>query len=146
MMRIVVFCLILLITGCGGSLSDEQRKALKKEMENREIKKVSEEELFEKAYQLGREYVKQLRSTNSGAVAKKNNVRVRFADSNNAELPEKYKGIWEAYIHAPAGTQLEDNVQQNGDTLIYSVPVIEEEQLKGVWLIDIPKKNVVLAL
>ena len=146
MMRILFFCLILLITSCGGSLSDEQRKALKKEMNDREIKKVSEEEIFEKAYVLGRSYVKQLKGTNSGAVARKNNIQVRFADSTAISLPEKYRSIWEAYILAPEGTELKDNVQDNGDTLIYSSPVMDAGQLKGVWLVDIPKRNVVLAL
>lgn len=146
MMRNSILWLFLVLTGCGGSLSDEQREAFREEMDNREIRKVSEEQIFDKAFELGKGYVRQLEKNKSSAVARKNAIRVRFADSTASGLPEKYKGIWEAYFHAPAGTALEDNVQQYNDTLIYSSAVVKNGELKGVWLIDIPKKNIVLAL
>lgn len=146
MMRILFFCLILIGTGCGGSLSDEQRESFKKEMGSREIKKVSDEEIFEKAYELGKHYVKQLKGSKSASIARKHGIRVRFADSTASNLSEKHREILEAYVYAPEGTAVEDNVQQNGDSLIYSSAVTEEGQLKGVWLIDIPRKNIVLAL
>lgn len=75
MRGILLFGVFLIIIGCGGSLPEEQRKALKEEMKNRRIKKVSEEQIFEKAFEMGRTYMKQLNTNNIDSVAQANDIR-----------------------------------------------------------------------
>ncbi|MEX2336862.1 MAG: hypothetical protein WD555_06290 [Fulvivirga sp.] len=146
MRKILVICLILAQMGCGGSLSDEQRKALKKEMEMREIKKVSEEEIFKKGLEIGNELVPQLKPGETDIVAHANGVEIFLADTAATNLTSEHLKIFEAYRFSPEIEDLRDNVQASGDTVIYSAPIIEDGQFKGVWFINIPLRKIVLAL
>lgn len=144
MREILIICLILALMGCGGSLSDEQRKSLKKEMEMREIKKVSEEEIFKKGLEIGRIIIPQLNTGSIDAVARRNGVTIILADSLSQDLTTVHQEILEAYFYAPV-KDLADNVQDANDTIIYAAPILENEKLQGVWFISIPRKKIVLA-
>lgn len=146
MRLILLFCTVFLFVRCGGSLSDEQRKAFKKEMEARQIKKVSEDEIFAKAFEMGRAYASHLNTGNADSIAKSNGVAITFADSLSSGLNEAQKSLLEAYKYTPNVSDLNDNVQSAGDTIIYSAPVVQNGALQGIWFIDIPKKKIVLAL
>lgn len=127
-------------------MPDEQRKKLKREMERREIKRVSEEEIFEKGLEMGRAMAAQLNQTTIDSIAQRNNVRIILADTLTTELPTSHQDILEAYFYAPDKLSVTDNVQNFGDTIIYSAPLIENGQIKAVWFINIPRKKIVLAL
>ena len=51
---------ILFIVGCTGSLTEEQRKAVKEDMESHAIRKVSDAQLTDAAFSRGREIIAQL--------------------------------------------------------------------------------------
>lgn len=115
-------------------------------MERREIKRVSEEEIFEKGLEMGRAMAAQLNQTTIDSIAQRNNVRIILADTLTTELPTSHQDILEAYFYAPDKLSVTDNVQNFGDTIIYSAPLIENGQIKAVWFINIPRKKIVLAL
>lgn len=145
MRGILLFGLFLTIISCGGSLSDEQRRALKKEMETRAIKRVSDDQIFEKALAMGRGYVRTLDKNNQDSLAEANGVTILFADTLSSTLSAEQKELFEAYNYTPE-EDVQDNVQKLKDTILYSYPVKDTASLKGVWFINIPIKKIVLAL
>ena len=145
MRGILLFGLFLTIMSCGGSLSDEQRRALKKEMESREIKRVSDDQIFEKALEMGRSYVKNLDRDSQDSLARANGVTILFADTVSSALSKEQNELLEAYLFTP-DQDLQDNVQKLPDTILYSYPVKDTAGFNGVWFIGIPTKKIVLAL
>ena len=59
-MKTIVFIFLILLTSCGGSLSDEQRKKLKEGIRQHEITKVSDAQVTEGGFSMGRMLVKRI--------------------------------------------------------------------------------------
>lgn len=152
---------MLIIIACGGSLSDEQRKQMRENMEMNKIMKVTEVEITEAAFAEGRAIIKMVEhfrgdSAKLDSFLKVNEGRVRFIQpgKSNARLLEQQ--LVDAYIADESGS-LQDNVQKvrnddgDFDTLLYTKPVVKKlvdgsEQLEGVWNIWLPKKELVLGI
>ena len=153
--------ILLIIIACGGSLSDEQRKQMRENMEMNKIMKITEVEITEAAFAEGRDIMKTLERFSSDSAKldsflKINEGKVRFVQpgTSNARLLEQQ--LVDAYIADESGS-LQDNVQKvrnddgDFDTLLYSKPVVRKlpdgsEQLEGVWNIWLPKKELVLGI
>ncbi len=141
---IIVLLMLLILVGCGGSLSEKQRKAFKEEMKDREIKKLSEEEIYKQALDDGQSLMAQL--VNGSTVeqaAHKCGCEISFIENENQELSKVERNLFEAYQYNPKGA---DNIQKEDDWLIYSKPVLEGDSLRGVWFIKLPKKGIVKEL
>ena len=152
-------CLALI--SCGGSLSDEQRKAMREKMEINKIVRITEAELTEAAFAEGRKTVRKLDSLTSDSSRllaylneRQSSVRFITPDSPDAHMLEKQ--LIDAYLSDSSGAS-SDNVQkvrnQGGDfdTLLYTQPVTKKlgdgrEELVGVWNIWISKKELVLEM
>jgi hypothetical protein len=154
--RLLCYCLLFtvycLLIACGGGLTDEQRKKIKKEMETSQIKRVSEAEITEAAYAKGRELVILLSAKqNSDSVAKSNAVKISWLEPGKTDNREIENQLIEAYINNLNGAGT-DNVQRVGsDSLLYTLPVIEKQAdssdvVKGVWSIYFSRKQIVLDL
>ena len=52
-MRITLILMIAILTACGGTLTDDQRKKVKQDMKDHAIKKVSEADITEAAFTIG---------------------------------------------------------------------------------------------
>jgi hypothetical protein len=153
--------LLFLLTGCGGTLSDEQRKQMREQMELHKIVRVTEIEITEAAFEQGRETMKILESfngesskTDSFLRANKGAIHFVVPGASNARALEQQ--LIDAYLADESGA-VQDNVQElrNGDgtydTLLYTKPVTVKmpdgsEQLNGIWNIWIPKKQLVLEI
>ena len=153
----VGFLLILLSTGCGGSLSNEQREEMKEARSKQEIRKVSEAELIEEAIKLGRELVEKAKpvadeTDKLGTLAKTNNARIKLVEVGSKNALEIEKQIIDAYVVGIAVSDFPENVQMIGeDSLLYSQPVVEHlpegaVQIKGIWSITFSKKDIVLSM
>lgn len=142
-----IYFLILVFTAsaCGGSLSEEQRKAFKNEMKDRKIKRVSDDDIYEKALEWGRLYVQNLNVSNMDSVAQANEVSIQYANQETADLSEVERKIFEAYSYATSA-EISDNVQKQGTDILYANPVMDSTAFQGVWFISIPKKKIVLDL
>lgn len=149
----IILFLAVILSACGGSLSDEQREALKKEKNARKIKRVTEDDIYEKVLQTGRSIMNDM---NQGVVLSevedKYKAEILRVDDQTTGLETKEIEIWETYksgdLDAIDGR---DNVQKNGvDNFIYSIPVIGEKEdsvfLSGVWMIRMTRKEIVLSL
>lgn len=146
---------------CGGSLSDEQRKEMKQKMEENRIVRVTEVEITEAAFSMGRQTVAKLDSLASDSsslesfLEKKGN-RIHFLKPGGPDMHILEKQLIDAYLSDPSGA-FQDNVQEvrnedgGADTLLYTKPVTKKladgrEELLGVWNIWLSKKELVVEI
>lgn len=136
---ILLIAIAILNFSCDKGLTNEQRKALKEEMEHREIKKISQEQIYEKALEEGKAVFVKLQSENDTEKIKAEcKCEIVFSESENG-LSEKSKALYQAYKYDPSG---EDNIQKEAEKLIYSKPQVKNDSLVGVWFITFEKKEI----
>ncbi len=154
-MRWIIPVLIFVVAGCGGSLSDEQRKEMREARKSQSIQKLSEAEITEQAYSTGRLIAgiveKNPRLTDS--LSTTYHAVIRWLDPAAATASEIEKQVFEAYLNsAITGSPVSDNVQRIGtDSLLYTKPVTTElpdgsVQVKGTWSVKLSRKEVVLGM
>ncbi|MEM1408208.1 MAG: hypothetical protein AAGG59_15610 [Bacteroidota bacterium] len=138
--RILPMLIVSITAACNGSLSEDQRKAFREEMEDREIKKVNENEIFRKALEIGREI--------SAKEVAPSDVRMFSASLRDSlMLNETEQKITMAYAYAPDPTQVEDNIQKQGpDSLIYSKYILDQDSTGRVLFIKMARSKVVKVL
>lgn len=153
---------IVLISGCGGSLTEEQRKKLREGMEAHKIVKLSDAEITAFGLEQGRKVYQDL------AQLKFNPAKVDSLESvhkariswvvpggKNSKLLEQQ--LIEAYISEMVNGSLQENIQKiyntetppDYDSLLYSKPVVTKmadgvENLEGVWNVYLSRKEVIL--
>lgn len=158
-MKISAIILFFILAGCGGSLSDEQRKQVREQMELHKIMRVTEVEITEAAFAKGRETIKIIErfkddSIRLDSVLKINEGRIRYIQPGKSNALALEQQLIDAYLADESGA-LQDNVQKlrnaegDFDSLLYTKPVITKlsdgsEQLDGVWNIWLPKKQLIL--
>lgn len=127
-------------------------------MELHSLKKVSDAEITETAFVLGRslaEAIEKSTSDNSKVIdSLQQNFHVKIIplQSGDSMLMEIEKQIVEAYITGSGQVQLNDNVQRLGtDSILYTKPILKEMPDKSVQFlyalgIRIPKKQIILSI
>jgi hypothetical protein len=158
MRRLVV--ILLIASACGGTLSDEQRKKIKEDMAANQIRKVSDAELTEAAFALGRKITAIVERRDPGltnkslkdSLEKNLNIRILNLQPNDTMLVSVEQQIIEAYTSGSGVVELSDNVQRlSGDTLLYTKPIVRElpdgsSQFQYALGIHLPLKSVVLSI
>ena len=155
--KYLLFPLVTLIYGCGGSLSNEQRQELKEGREKQEIKKVTEAELISEAMEQGKTIVALAEAveTDSEQLKKlrtEKKVKLKWIAIGSSDALEVEQQIIDAYIMSSAGGDLPDNVQLYGeDSLLYTKPVMNvlpdgAFEIKGMWSILFSKRDVILSM
>ncbi len=152
----------LLLAGCGGSLSDEQRKNLKEQMELHEIRRVTEAEITEAAFARGRKIMATIANLEADSVRidsfiREKKGRIKLIEPGNTKTALALEQqLIDAYIAAGSGS-LQDNVQDvknadgDSDSILYTKPVVKKlddgtEKLEGVWNIWLSKKDLILSM
>jgi hypothetical protein len=147
--------LTAVLCGCGGSLSDEQRKQMREASEQQAIVKVSEAEIMDAAFAKGRNVIERLKKSNpdTGMVSVEENVRVHWLAPGKARGLEIEQQLIEAYLTSMlSGVPLQDNVQPIGeDSLLYTNPVVTTRadssiEIKGTWNIWMSKRAVIMSM
>lgn len=132
--------MVLTALCCNGSLPEAQRKAFREEMEDREIKKINENEIFRKALEIGREI--------SESEVVPDDIRlfsVTLPDTLRLNATEQKIAM--AYVFAPDPAQVEDNIQKQGlDSLIYSKYVFDQDSVGQVLFIKMARSKAVKEL
>jgi hypothetical protein len=161
-MRWSLILTLFIVIGCTGSLTEEQRKAVKEDMESHAIKKVSDAEITEAAYAKGRELFALLEknkedSTFIDSVVRANNGKIRWTVPGAANALAVEQQLIEAYISSSSG-EMQDNIQKirasdgtQSDSILYSMPVVLKqtdgtEVLSGVWNIWLSRKELIRAM
>jgi hypothetical protein len=144
-----------LLTACGGSLSDEQRKQMREGSEQQAIVKVTEAEILDAAFVKGRSVMSRLTENNPDTtkVSAEETVRIHWLAPGKAHGLEIEQQLIEAYLNSLlTGTPLQDNVQKIGeDSLLYTNPVVVTRadssiEIKGTWNIWMSKRELILAM
>lgn len=154
-MKKLLIISFVLLTACGGSLSDEQRKRMREASGQQAIVKVTEAEILDAAFVKGRSVMSRLRENNpdTSKVSAEETVRIHWLAPGKAHGLEIEQQLIEAYLNSLlTGTPLQDNVQKIGeDSLLYTNPVVitradSSIEIKGTWNIWMSKRELILAM
>lgn len=158
-MKFWLLAIVLLLAGCGGSLSDEQRKKLRERMKDDEIKHVSEGELMAAAFDYGRAIDSILEKRDPAMVNRKFidslelafGVEISSIQPGDSMLLGIESKLIEAYA-AGAGQPIADDVQKLGtDSILYTKPIMHERpdgsvEFMRALSIHMPVRSVVLSI
>jgi hypothetical protein len=155
--KILMILGMLILTACGGSLSDEQRKKIKQDMQEHKIVRVTDAEITEVAFSKGRTVMETLskitdKPSSIDSLAKANKVKIKWLVPGAANALEIERQLVEAYLASSINGGMEDNVQRlEGDSLLYTQPVTEKlpdgsETVKGIWSLSLSKKQLILSM
>ena len=155
-MRRFLYVFILLLTACGGKLSDEQRKRIKEDMKQHKIMRVTDAEITEAAFKQGREVMKAIsfvkNNTRIDSLGNALKTRIKWIVPGAKNALEIENQLIEAYLVSSINGGMEDNVQRLGaDSLLFTQPITEKlkdgsENVKGMWSIRMAKKDLILAM
>lgn len=130
-MKFVMVFFVVAVISCGGSLSKEQRKKMRENMEAKSLKKVNDAELTEAAMAYGRKVagIVATRANDRGfldSLEKVYDVEILFMQPGSGSLRTVERQIIDAYASG-SGTNLSDNIQKMGsDSLLYTKPMGKE--------------------
>jgi hypothetical protein len=157
-MKLLLFVLpLLLFIACTGSLTSDQRKKIKENMKQGEIKKVSDAQLTEAAFDYGRKiatviFAKDKTLTNlrlQDSLGQAYRVELVSIQDSNKSLRGVEKQLLEAYASQAHDA---DNVQKMGpDSLLYTRPLMRErpdgstEFIKAIG-IRMTRKEIILSI
>lgn len=141
---LTALALLIILLGCDSKLSDEQRKALREEMQDREIKRIGPNEIYNKALEMGKLLSTHLTNeTNLDSIKMACACDVIFTN-DKSELTEKEAEVFAAYQFDPTA---DGNLQKDkNEVLTYAFPQVASDSLEGVWFIRFKKSEIVRGL
>jgi hypothetical protein len=164
MKKMIVLTFVVVLFGCGGSLSDEQRKRLREGMEQQKIVQLSDQEIVTAALDQGKAIANSFRNIKSDTIhfidslSKRTHAHIRWIVPGKRGAADIENQLIEAYVLGMATGSLQDNIQKirtddkgSYDSLLFSRPIITKlpdgaDKLEGVWNIYLSKKDVILSI
>lgn len=160
MNKSLILIVVIACWGCGGKLSDEQRKKLQEGMATQDIKRISDADIQAAALKYAQSVfadieqvdksLKKKSSIDSLAVARQ--VKIYSLVPDDKMLREIEKALVDAYITGSGDGQPGDNLQRVGeDSLLYTKPVFKDrpdgsQQFSHAVGIKMSKKTIVLSM
>jgi hypothetical protein len=154
MMKRLITLMLLSSVACTGSLTKEQRENIRENMKNGAIQKVSEAQILDGAYALGRAVMTSYQAdlNAKGNLETTHHVKIAELVPGQPGLGAKEKELLDAYVAGAAEGRVGDNVQKLGaDTILYTKAITRErpdgslEFLKAVG-IRMPVKEIILSI
>ncbi len=156
-MNRIISIVLIFLCGCGGSLTEEQRQKAKKDMQDHAIKKISEAQITEAAFTMGRKLTSMLENKLSkksiiDSLENQYKSKIVLLSSTEKSIGTKEKEVLEAYQMGSGKAELTDNIQKIGlDTILYTKPIMKELpdgslQFSYAIGIKLPKREVVLSV
>ncbi len=159
-MKNVILISFIILTACGGTLTDEQRKKAREAIDQGQLKRVTDSEITEASFALGRSITqlieqKDKQLNNRAFLDSLQNVyhveiiSMKPGDSTSRAVE---KQIIDAYIAGTGQVELNDNIQKLGkDSILYTKPILKERPDGSVEFtkalgIRMPKKEIVLSI
>ena len=150
----------LILTACGGTLTDEQRKKARESIDAGQLKRVTDSELTEASFALGRTIAELVEKkdhylTNQfflDSVGKVYNVEIVSMQPGDSTSLAVEQQIIEAYIAGTGKVELNDNIQKLGkDSILYTKPILRElvdgsVEFSKALGIRMAKKEIVLSI
>ena len=142
------------VFACGGSLSDEQRKELREGSAKQEVRKVTEAEILETAFDRGRKIVELVRkdTLKSEALSNQYNASIQFVKPGEDTGLAIEQQLIEAYLVSIIEGGIVDNVQKiPGDSMLYTYPVADTLAdgaiaIQGMWSVHMAVKDIILSM
>jgi hypothetical protein len=135
MKYLVIICAFVMV-GCNGKLTDEQKRKIKEEREEGQIKKITEAEITESAFAYGRTIAERIEqrdktlSNNSliDSLEVSYSVEIVEMKTTDSTLRAIEQKIIEAYVSGGDATALSDNIQKtSGDSILYTKPLMAQQ-------------------
>jgi hypothetical protein len=159
-MRTVFLALLLLLTACGGSLSEEQRKKMRERMKDDEIKRITEGELMDASFAYGRSIATIIEKRDPALVdralidslEKAFNVRIAAIQPGDSLLLGIEAKLIEAYTSSAGQVEIADDIQKiDNDSILYTKPLMRERpdgsvEFTRALSIHMATKSVVLSI
>ena len=159
-MKVKLLTILFLVTACGGSLSDEQRKKMRERMKEDEIKHVSEGELMTAAFAYGRSISSIVEKRDPALVDKTLldslesafNVQISAIQPGDSALLAIEAQLIEAYATSAGQVNVADDIQKIGnDSILYTKPLMHERpdgsvEFMRALSIHMPVKAVILSI
>lgn len=159
-MRKFVWIICVSLVACNGTLTEEQKRKIREEREESQIKKISEADITEAAFTNGRAISTVLEKRDNqlknkaliDSLEKAFNVEIISLQTNDSTLRAIEQKIIEAYIAGGASTSLSDNIQKMGkDSILYTKPLMLEKKDGSVEFtkalgIRMSKRNVIRSI
>jgi hypothetical protein len=164
MKKIHLIAITAFLLGCGGSLSDEQRKKLHEGMEDQRIMRVSDSEIVTASLEYGRTIYGAMEQINFDAarldsIERHYHVNIHLIKPGSSNALEVENQLIEAYVAGAETGSVQDNIQklhvanntETYDSLIYTRPKVSPlpdgaVKVEGIWNIHFAKKDVVRSL
>jgi nitrous oxide reductase len=127
----------LLLIACNGTLTDEQKRKIREEREESQIKRISDAEITEAAFAYGRSISTLLEKRDKLLVNKTlidsletaYDVEIITLQTNDSTLRAIEQKVIEAYIAGANSASLGDNIQKMGkDSILYTKPLMIEKK------------------
>lgn len=146
--------LLLIMMACGGSLSEEQRKELRKGQAKQEIKKVTDAEILAMAFANGRKVIEMIGkdSTAREKLATQFKADIYFIRPGQSTALAIEQQLIEAYLMSIIEGGMADNVQKiPGDSMLYTFPVADTladgaVSIQGMWSVHMAVKDLILSM
>ena len=137
MKLLLVISFFFFFVSCNNQqLSEEQRKEVKEQLKTREPVIIKDEALISRTFEVAH------RSWKDTA-----NSSLEWKIYYNTPENPLHAELWEAYSYsATEGIPLDDNVQLTDTIIYYSRPLIESGDFKGIAILPVPKKEIVLLI
>jgi hypothetical protein len=163
-MKKAYLLVLTIVLGCGGSLSDEQRKKLREGVDNQRLVRLSDSEIVMSSLERGRSIFQRMESGGFApgaidSIESEYRVRVKLITPGSDDALEVENQLIEAYVVGAETGSLPDNIQKLGvtnnqdqyDSLVYTKPQVTplsdgSVKVEGVWNIYLAKKDVVRAI
>jgi hypothetical protein len=147
----------LILVSCNGKLTDEQKRKIREEREESQIKKINEADITEAAFHYGRTITDiidkrdKLMSNKAFLDSLENayGVEIISMQKHDPTLRAVEKKVMEAYVSEGSIIALNDNVQKMGkDSILYTKPLMRELPNGSVTFtsamgLRIPKKQII---
>ena len=159
-MKNFIFIGLVILTACGGTLTDEQRKKARESIEAGQLKRVNDSELTEASFALGRAITELIEKKDRDLtnrifldslqhVYNVEIISMKPGDSTSRAVEQQ---IIEAYIAGTGQVVLNDNIQKLGkDSILYTKPILKDRPDGSVEFtkalgIRMAKKEIVLSI
>jgi hypothetical protein len=152
----------LLVSACNGSLSEEQRRKMREEMELHKIRKITEAEITDAAYIKGRALMDALANAQNNpqkidSLATASQTRIRWIVPGKTTAEGVEQQLIESYIAGAESGSLQDNIQKirsaegEADSLLFTRPIVKNlpdgvVKVEGTWNITMSQKQVILGM
>ncbi len=136
MKKLVWICCLSLVA-CNGTLTEEQKRKIRQEREEGQIKRISEADITEAAFSYGRsisvilEKRDKLLSNTAliDSLEKAFDVEIISMKTNDSTLRAIEQKVIEAYVSGGNSSSLSDNIQKMGkDSILYTKPLMIEKK------------------